>query len=71
MDKQAEQMLAHDRKAKLQQWMVGDRVRVRNYRESLNWIPAVIVVVSGPVTYMVESDKGYMWRDTPTRSRTS
>ena len=48
MDKQAKQKSAHDRRAKLRQWIVGDQVLVRNHREGLDWIPAVIVEVLGP-----------------------
>ena len=62
MEKQAKQKLAHDRRAKSREWIVGDRVLVRNHREGPDWIPATVIEVLGPVTYTVETEQGYKWK---------
>ena len=62
LDRQAKQKSGHDRRAKTREWIVGDRVLVRNHREGPDWIPATIIEVLGPVTYIVETEQGYKWK---------
>ena len=35
---------------------------VRNLREGPDWIPATVIEVLGPVTYLVETDHGQKWK---------
>ena len=35
---------------------------VRNHRGGPDWIPATIVEIFGPVTYLVEIDCGQKWK---------
>ena len=35
---------------------------VRNLREGPDWIPATVIEVIGPVTYLVETDRGQKWK---------
>ena len=35
---------------------------VRDYRPGPDWVPAVVVEVLGPVTYIVETDQGQHWK---------
>ena len=62
MDKQAKQKYAHDRHSRSREWIVGDRVLVCNHRDGPDWIPAMLVEVLGPVTYIVETDDGNRWK---------
>ena len=36
---------------------------VRNHHEGPDWIPATVIEVIGPVTYLVETDRGQRWKD--------
>ena len=62
LDKQSQQRSAHDRKSRSRAWIAGDRVMVRNHREGPDWIPATVMEVIGPVTYLVETDHGQRWK---------
>ena len=35
---------------------------VRNLRPGQNWIPGVIIEILGPVTYLVDVNKGQVWK---------
>ena len=59
LDKQSLQKSAsHDRRSRARQFNVGDRVLVRNLRSGPDWIPATNVEVLGPVTYIIEAERG-------------
>ena len=58
LDKQAVQKSSHDRRANVQEFVVGDRVFARNLRPGPEWVPSTILEVLGPVTYIVETDEG-------------
>lgn len=62
LDKQTRQKSAHDRRCRHREWIAGDRVLVRNHRDGPDWIPGTIIEVLGPVTYIVQTDKGHKWK---------
>ena len=63
MEKQSVQKSSHDRRSRLREFIVGDRVLVRNHRPGPDWIPGTIIEVLGPVTYTVEiEDGGQRWK---------
>ena len=62
LDKQSQQKSAHDRRSRSRAWIAGDRVMVRNHCEGPDWIPASVMEVIGPVTYLVETDRGQRWK---------
>ena len=41
---------------------VGQHVMARNLRPGPDWVPATIVEVQGPVTYLVETDDRQIWK---------
>ena len=63
LEKQSQQKSSHDRRhARSSQWFVGQRVMARNLRPGPNWVPATILEVKGPVTYLVETDDKQVWK---------
>ena len=58
MEKQSVQKSSHDRRSRSREFIVGDRVLVRNHRPGPDWIPGTIIEVLGPVTYIVEIVEG-------------
>ena len=44
----------HDGAATLRQFMVGQRVMVRNFREGPKWVPAIVKQKSGPTSYVIQ-----------------
>ena len=56
--KQAMQKLAHNRKAKLREFTVGQEVMARNYREGDKWVPGVVVERKGPLSYIIQTESG-------------
>lgn len=62
LDKQSQQKMTHDRSSRLRAWSVGDKVMARNLRPGPDWVPATIVDVLGPVSYMVETEEGQRWK---------
>ena len=60
--KQALQKLAHDRKVKLREFTVGQEVMARNYREGDEWVPGVVVERKGPLSYIIQTESGTLWR---------
>lgn len=60
--KQALQKMAHDRKAKLREFTVGQEVMTRNYRDGDKWVPGVVVERKGPLSYTVQTESGSLWR---------
>ena len=52
----------HDGAATLRQFVVGQRLMVRNFREGPKWVPAVVRQKSGPVSYVVQILPTISWR---------
>ena len=63
LEKQSQQKASHDKAhSRDQKWFVGQRVMARNVRPGPNWIPATIIEVQGPVTYLVLTDDRQVWK---------
>lgn len=63
LERQAQQKSSHDRAhSRNCQWFVGQRVMARNLRPGPDWVPATILEVQGPVTYLVETDDKQVWK---------
>lgn len=62
LEKQAQQKASHKSHSRDQKWFIGQRVMARNVRPGPNWVPATIVEVQGPVTYLVETDDRQVWK---------
>ena len=60
--KQALQKMAHDRKAKLREFTVGQEVMTRNYRDGDKWVPGVVIERKGPLSYTIQTESGMLWR---------
>ena len=58
LDKQSQQKSSHDHHSRTRKFGVGDRVLVRNHRAGTDWIPATVIEVLGPITYVVETEEG-------------
>ena len=59
---QALQKMAHDSRAKVREFVVGQDVMARNYRDGDKWTPGVIVERKGPLSYVVQVNSGLLWR---------
>ena len=57
-DAQTIQKYHHDQHAKNRSFIAGDRVLVRNYGGSPNWLPGTVKTVLGPMSYQVEFKDG-------------
>ena len=53
--KQSQQKATHDRKAKFQEFQVGQTVMAQNLRPGDDWVPATVVERTGPVSYFFSS----------------
>ena len=62
LKKQADQVVQHDQHAKERQFIVGQQVMVRNLRPGDKWVPGVITKQLGPVTFLVETAHGIVWK---------
>lgn len=51
-----------DSTSKLQSFKVGDWVYAHNYAGVALWVPAKVVNITGPHSYRVELEDGWMWR---------
>lgn len=60
--KQGSQKENHDRSAKERQFFVGQTVMARNLRPGPDWVPAVIVERTGPLSYIVETNDHIIWK---------
>ena len=60
--KQDLQKRHHDRHAHERNFMVGQRVMVRNYRPGPAWIPGTITQAQGPLTFIVCVESGQLWK---------
>ena len=62
MQKQAQQKTEHDRHAKPREFSIGQSVMARNIRSGPKWVPAVIEEKLGPLSYLVKTSQGELWR---------
>ena len=62
VDNQSSQKSSNDRRSRAREFIVGDRVFVRNVRPGPDWNPGTIVEVLGSVTYTVETEGGQRWK---------
>lgn len=60
--KQAQQKTEHDRHSKRRDFSVGQKVMAKNFRSGPKWIPAVIDEKLGPLSYLVKTVDGELWR---------
>ena len=51
--KQSEMKSAHDVRARLRQFVPGDTVYVQNFEPGLKWLPGIIHMKTGPLSYTV------------------
>lgn len=61
-DQQNLQKTQHDTHCRERQFVLGQKVWVRNMREGPCWIPGVIVGIQGPVSYQIRVTSGAVWR---------
>ena len=62
MQCQAKQKDRHDLHARLREFIIGEKVMVRNMRPGPNWIPGEIIQKVGPVTYLVDTHGDRPWK---------
>ena len=63
LEKQSQQKSGHDQvHSRDCKWFVGQRVMARNVRPGPDWIPATVLEVQGPVTYLIQTDDGQVWK---------
>lgn len=60
--KQAQQKLDHDQHARSRRFEIGQRVMAKNFRPGVDWVPATVVDSLGPLSYLVETTDGILWR---------
>ena len=59
MQRQLEQKRAHDRRAHNHVFTVGERVYTHHYGHGQpRWVPACVVQVTGPLSYLLELEDG-------------
>ena len=59
---QVKQKSYSDRTARARNFKIGDIVYARNYAMGKTWLPAVVLAVDGPVSFVVRLDDGRVWR---------
>lgn len=59
---QDRQKLHHDTRSKEREFEIEQAVWVRNYRDGPKWIKGVVVDKLGPVSYLVKTMNGDLWR---------
>ena len=52
----------HDKKAKETQYLIGQNVMAKNFRNGPKWLPGVIVEQLGILTFLVQLDNGMFWK---------
>ena len=62
LKKQADQVVQHYQHAKEHQFIVGQQVMVRHLRPGDKWISGVITKQLGPVTFLVKTTSGMVWK---------
>ena len=60
--KQAQQKSNHDNTHTEQVFEIGQSVMVKNCCEGSKWVPGVIIENTGPVSYVVKTLDGSVWR---------
>ena len=61
LDKQATQIERREQHSRARDFVVGQTVMARNYGPGEKWIPGVIHQKQGPMSYIVDTDKG-LWK---------
>ena len=61
-NKQAAQKSNRDQHSRYRSLNPGQEVMVRDFRHSNKWIPGVVLMKLGPVTYNVEVEQGLIWK---------
>ena len=61
-EKQSQQKAAHDRHSKSRQFHVGQSIMARNLRPGPKWIPGIIVQSLRPLSFLIETRDGQLWR---------
>ena len=56
------QKAMHDVHAKAREFLVGQRVMLRNLRDGPKWVPGVVVGRQGPLSYVVQTTGGEVWK---------
>ena len=62
LEHQSQQKDQHDRHSRERDFHVGQSVMVRNFREGPRWVQAVIVERCGPLSYLVQTLDGKVWK---------
>ena len=57
--KQQQQKTDHDKRSKVRQFAVEERVFVRNHSRGDRWLPHIITGTSGPVSFKVDIENGH------------
>ena len=70
-NKLANQKKHHDQYAKTQVFEPGQRVMIRNYRGNPKWLTGVILQRSAPLTYLVKTQSGLIWKSHIDQLRTT
>ena len=56
------QKAMHDLHAKAREFLVGQRVMLRNLRDGPKWVPGVVIGRQGPLSYVVQNTGGEVWK---------
>ena len=59
---QAKQKSYHDRRCRVNEYSVGQRVQACNFRGGPHWVLGVVVERLGSLTYLVQVESGVFWR---------
>ena len=62
LEHQNQQKQQHDRKSRPRDFHVGQNVMVRNFCEGPQWVQAVVVERCVPVSYLVQTLNGNVWK---------
>ena len=60
--KQAVQKETHDLQSRSREFLVGERVLVRNMRNGFRWLLGTVVERKGPLSYLVQVANGVIWK---------
>lgn len=56
------QKAMHDVHANAREFLVGQRVILRNLRDGPKWVPGVVIGRQGPLSYVVQTTGGEVWK---------
>ena len=62
LGKQTTQEQQHNQHAKTRTFNVGQAVMAHNYRPGNKWVPGILKKQLGPVTFLVETEQGQIWK---------